>query len=70
MSQYLKDLVERVAATFVGALIVALPASATDLVDWTVWEAALFAGGTAVLSLLKGLVARHTGPSDSAGLGT
>lgn len=70
MDPYWKDLTERVVSTFVGAAIVALPASLTDLLDFSAWQAMALAGTTAVLSLLKGLVARSTGPTDGAGLGT
>lgn len=70
MGTYLKDLTERVVMTFVVAAVAVLPANAADLTDLTALQAAAFAGLTAVLTLIKGIVARWTGPTDSAGLGT
>jgi hypothetical protein len=70
MSPYLKDLTERVLTSFAGGTLAVLPVEAFNVVDVD-WRAALGIGaGAAAVSLLKGLIARRTGPSDSAGLGT
>ena len=70
MSPYLKDLTERVLTSFAGGVLAVLPMEAFNVVDVD-WPAALGIGaGAATVSLLKGLIARTTGPSDSAGLGT
>lgn len=66
MSLYVKDLAERVAVTFVqgalGSLVV------TELSDKEMWLAAVGGGVAAVASLLKGLVAKGRGMTDSASL--
>lgn len=66
MSTYAKDLLERVAVTFLqgalGSLVV------TELSSVDMWYAALGGGVAAVASLAKGLLARGRGNSDSASL--
>lgn len=70
MSPYLKDLLERSTSSFAGAAVAVLGAGQVNILDAD-WRAALGVGaGAAVMSLLKGLAARSTGPSDGAGLGT
>ena len=71
MNKYLKDLGERVSMTFIATLAgVAVAAQPFNVLTFG-WGAALtVAGSAAVLSLLKGLAARGTGPTDGAGLGT
>ncbi len=66
MSPYLKDLAERVTATFVQAFIGAV--TVTELTQRDMWLAATVAGVSAAASLIKGLLARHTGLPDSASL--
>lgn len=76
MSKFARDLTERVAATFVGAfLALYLPYILTDgstvenLADMSVLSKAAVAGVAAVLSLVKGLVAKRlAGSPDSASL--
>lgn len=66
LSLYARDLVERVAATFLegflGSLVI------TRLADKDVWLAALGGGVAAVSALFKGLAAKKVGNSDSASL--
>lgn len=66
MSVYAKDLLERVAMTFLqgalGSLVV------TELSSVDMWYAALGGGVAAVASLAKGLLARGRGNPDSASL--
>lgn len=71
MSEYVKDLFERVLATFLATLAgLALAAQPFDILDFD-WRTSLtVSASAAVLSLLKGVVARSTGPTDGAGLGT
>lgn len=63
---YLKDLGEQVTVAFAGALVTALGGDAVDV--WHInWKLALgVAGGVAVISLLKGIVAKGFGNKDSA----
>jgi len=71
VSTYLKDLSERVVMTFLATVAALAVAAEPFNVITFEWGAALtVAGSAAVLSLLKGLAARGTGPSDGAGLGT
>lgn len=63
---YFKDLVERVASTFVEGVIGSLVV--TELTDRSMWLAALSGGVAAALSLVKGLIARHRGLENSASL--
>jgi hypothetical protein len=66
MSPFLKDLGERVIATFAqtfaGSVVV------TELNDKSMWMAAAAAGVASVLSLLKGVVAKRVGNTSSASL--
>jgi hypothetical protein len=63
---YLKDLAERVAATFAGAFIGLLYLVPVDEWDASTLKKAAIAGGIAALSLVKGLLARFVGRTDSA----
>lgn len=64
---YARDLAERVLWTFLAAAGgVALAAGPADLLHATVWETAGAAGIAAVVSLVKGLVARYVGEPNSA----
>lgn len=71
MSEYVKDLFERVISTFLATLSgLALAAQPFDILSFD-WPTALtVSASAALLSLLKGVVARGTGPTDGAGLGT
>ncbi|MGA5435488.1 holin [Streptomyces cellulosae] len=66
MSLYVRDLAERVAATFLqgfaGAVVI------TELNDLEMYKAAAAAGLAAVVSLAKGLLAKKVGNNDSASL--
>lgn len=66
MSSYVRDLGERVSATFLqgfaGAVVI------TEMNDRAMWEAAAVAGIAAVVSLVKGLLAKKVGNPDSASL--
>lgn len=66
--KYLKDLAERVIVTFAGGVLTA--ASLPELLsfDMSVWQRAAFAGGVAVMSLFKGMVARYRGDPSTASL--
>lgn len=66
MTPYAKDLAERVTATFVQAFLGAV--TVTEFSDSSMWAAAAVAGVSAAISLIKGLLARHTGLPDSASL--
>lgn len=63
---FLKDLTERVVATFLGALIPLATANATDLLHFGWGPALIISGSAAGLSLLKGLLAKLTGDPESA----
>lgn len=69
MSQYVKDLLERVVMTFlqafVGALVIAVPDGGISL---STAQAAALAGVAAVLSLVKGLLAKGVTEPDNASL--
>lgn len=76
MNRYVQDLIERVVATFLqaaiaGALTV-LAADTDGMLDLDTARAAALvaalAGLTALLSLIKGLLARYVGDPDSASL--
>ncbi|MEU7010354.1 holin [Streptomyces sp. NPDC046332] len=69
MSQYLKDLAERVLGVFLTTLAgLALAAEPFNLLTFD-WGTALGASGSAaVLALVVGLAARFKGDPDSAGL--
>lgn len=67
--KYVKDLAERVAATFGAAFVAALLAAGpANLMHLSTVKAAALAGLAAVLSLGKGLAARLRGNSESASL--
>lgn len=68
MPPYLKDLLERVAASFVGGFLSAASLEGLDLVhtDWKAWFAVGAAAGVA--SVVKGLVARRIGDKGTASL--
>lgn len=72
MTTYLRDLGERVAATFAGAfgasLILSNFFSIEGIQDVSTLGQAGLAGAAAVLSLIKGLVATRVGSPDSASL--
>ena len=64
---YVRDLVERVVATFVVALgAVFVAAEPAGMFTVSFWEGAATAGLAAAGSLLKGLVAKFVGDRDSA----
>ena len=63
MSQYVKDLAERVIATFLGAFIAVFSVS-----DLSSAKAAALAGVAAVLALVKGLIASKVGTEGTASL--
>lgn len=69
---YLRDLLERVVVTFLGAFAAALIASnwfsIEGIQDTSTLGQAGLAGAAAVLSLAKGLVASAFGSKDSASL--
>lgn len=60
------DLGERVVTTFVAGTLGSL--TVTELTSGSMWYAAAAGGVAAVVSLLKGLVARYRGNSGSASL--
>lgn len=64
MKKYLTDLAERAAASAAGAVLAAWGSDAVNLfnVNWGI------ARGAAVVSVLKGIVAKFVGNSDSASL--
>lgn len=67
---YLTDLGERVGWTFLqalgSALILGGAFDVTGIQDMSVWKSALLAAVAAVLSLLKGIVAKAIGDRNSA----
>ena len=69
--RYIRDLVERVASTFaqafIGQLLLSL-LSVGGVVDFSTLKKAGIAGAIAVLSLVKGLLARGVGDENSASL--
>ena len=67
-SEYAKDLAERVAATFLGGVLGVVGTNGADITSLSLWESAAVAGGVAVISLVKGLLARYVGDKESAGL--
>ena len=71
MTQYVKDLFERVLMTFAQTLAgLALADQPFNLLSFD-WNTALAVSASAsLLALLKGVLARSTGPTDGAGLGT
>jgi hypothetical protein len=68
MTKYFTDLGERMLASFAGAVLAAWGSDAVNILHVD-WSAALGLGaGAAVVSLLKGLVAKGVGDSTSASL--
>lgn len=75
MSKFVRDMLERVGATFVMAFLalyvpalVSDSATAETLFDLSVLSKAAVAGVAAALSLVKALVAKRLGAPDSASL--
>jgi len=69
--RFLIDLGERVVATFAASLLaIALAAQPFNVLEFDWGSALTVSVSAAFLTLLKGLVAQHTGPTDGAGLGT
>lgn len=66
MSTYLRDLAERVGWTFVEGFVGGLVL--TQLSDVNMWYAAVSGGLAAVVSLVKGVVAKGVGNTESASL--
>ena len=68
--KYLRDLAERVGASFVGGVLAAWGTDWVSITDID-WKTALGVGGLAgVVSLLKGLLAKLSGNPESASLST
>ncbi|MEV3857716.1 hypothetical protein AB0J38_25750 [Streptomyces sp. NPDC050095] len=66
---YARDLAERTLATFVVAFAgVGIAAGPADMFHASFWESAAAAGVAAAGSLLKGVIARAFGTSNSASL--
>ncbi len=69
---YLRDLLERVVWTFLqsfgGALIVGGVFDVNGIRNLSAWQAAALAGVAAILSLVKGLVAKFVGNPETAAL--
>lgn len=63
MSPYIRNLVERVAATYAFTFL-----SVFTLADVGTGKEAAIAGGAAALSLVKGWLAHYVGDPDNAGL--
>jgi hypothetical protein len=64
---FVLDLVERAAATFLGAALTFLVADGTDLLSITVWQSAAGAGATAASVMVLGLLTKTFGSdTDSA----
>ncbi|MGY0067730.1 hypothetical protein ACWZEH_13060 [Streptomyces sp. QTS137] len=64
---YAVDLIERVLWTFLGAAsAVALAAGPADMLSASFWESVAVAGIAAVVTLVKGLLARVVGARNSA----
>lgn len=72
MTVFVRDLIERVLATFLvtflGALITSGWFDLHGITDVSILGKAALAGVAAVLSLAKGLAAKYVGDSDSASL--
>lgn len=68
MSAYIKDLVERALASAAGGVLSVTGLDVVDVLHLD-WKAAFGVGaGAAIVSVLKGLVARGIGDKDSAAL--
>lgn len=64
---YAKDLTERVIWTFLGGTAAVITAAGpADMLNVSFWEAVGVGGMAAVVSLVKGLVARLVGAKNSA----
>jgi hypothetical protein len=71
VSPYIRDLIERVVATFAAAFfgfLVMSGGGVDSLTDWSVLLKAAVAGGVAVATLAKTLVAKFVGNPGSASL--
>lgn len=68
MTPYFRDLLERVLSTFAAGALAVLGTNAADLTDLGLWKGAALAGAAAVVSLLKGVLAKAKGDPDTAGL--
>ena len=66
--KYARDLLERVLSTFAAAVLAIVAVNGADLTNLGLWKGAALAGAAAVLSLLKGLLAKKSGDPESAGL--
>lgn len=66
MSDYFKDLAERVARTFAGGFLAATTIPQITSLDVSALQAGAFAGWSAVAALGIGIVAKWVGSSDSA----
>lgn len=68
VSKYVKDLAERIVATFIGAFVAAVPVG--SIFEWHIStvKGAAMAGAAAVFSLVKGLIAKRFGDPTSASL--
>ncbi|MGW0581133.1 hypothetical protein ACWD25_35490 [Streptomyces sp. NPDC002920] len=69
-STYARDLAERIVWTFLGGTTAVIVASSgpTEMFHASFWEAVGTGGVAAVVSLVKGLVARWRGATNSASL--
>lgn len=68
MNTYIKDLVERVVASFAGGFLSVIGLDAVNVMNLD-WKAALGVGaGAALVSLLKGFAAKAVGDPGSASL--
>ncbi|MER7738900.1 hypothetical protein ABTX34_11335 [Streptomyces sp. NPDC096538] len=64
---YVVDLIERIIWTFLGAAgAVALAAGPADMLSASFWESVGVAGLAAVVTLVKGVLARVVGSKNSA----
>ncbi|MCQ9178746.1 hypothetical protein KMT30_06815 [Streptomyces sp. IBSBF 2953] len=70
VTTYARDLAERVVWTFLGGSTAVIVASSgpTEMFHATFWEAVGTGGVAAVVALVKGLVARWRGATNSASL--
>lgn len=68
MTPYFRDLAERVVSTFVAGALAVLGTNLADLTEVSLWKGAALAGAAAVVSLVKGVLAKSTGDPESAGL--
>lgn len=68
MSEYVRDLLERMVSSAAGAALAAIGADAVNLLQVDYRQVVGLAAGAAVVSLLKGLAARRVGDHESAAL--